>query len=217
MSRHNDTRSAYDRFSRWYDWFASSEELFIRQAIFALALQPGERILEIGCGTGKALLEMGALAGLSGRVLGVDLSFEMARCASRRIHADDNVHIYVCQGDASVMPCPAAFFDSVLMTFTLELFPLAEIPEVLSECRRLLRPGGRLAVVSLLETEKPAWMECAYGWAHHHFPRLIDCRPIRAGKILADNGFLLRYQDRQSLWGLPVEVLVAGKPPAGTC
>jgi ubiquinone/menaquinone biosynthesis C-methylase UbiE len=156
-----DARRTYERLSRWYDWFAGSEEPYVRQAIAGLALQPGERVLEIGCGTGKALLEMAAQTGSSGFVLGVDLARGMLRHAAAR-----SPTIHLCQADAAALPQPSGLYDAVLMTFTLELFSPAEMALVLAECRRLLRAGGRLGVAALLETNPPGWMERVYGRLH---------------------------------------------------
>jgi demethylmenaquinone methyltransferase/2-methoxy-6-polyprenyl-1,4-benzoquinol methylase len=205
---HSDTRAAYDRLSRWYDWIAGSEEGFVRQAIGLLALRPGERVVEIGCGTGKALVEMAAQTGISGLVLGVDLSAGMLRRASERAGGQP---VRLCQSDALALPCPDGSCDAVLMTFTLELFTNAEMAPVLAEIRRVLRPGGRLGIAALLETDAPRWMERLYGVFHRRFPRLVDCRPIRAGRMLVENGFILQHQERQSMWGLPLEIVVAEK------
>ena len=200
-----ETQSNYDRLSRWYDALAGSEARFVRQAVDGLNLCPGERVLEIGCGTGKALSELAARTGPGGLALGLDLSLGMLRRSARRTGP------HVSQADALALPCAAASFDAVLMTFTLEIFSDAEIIRVLGEVRRVLRPGGRLGLVFLLETDAPGWMERTYGHFHRRYPDRIDCRPIRPDGRVREAGFSLAMADRRLLWGLPVCIILAVK------
>jgi demethylmenaquinone methyltransferase/2-methoxy-6-polyprenyl-1,4-benzoquinol methylase len=199
------TQSNYDRLSRWYDALAGSEAHFVRQAVDRLDLLPGERVLEIGCGTGKALSELAARTGPGGLALGLDLSAGMLRRAARRTGPS------LSQADALALPCAAASFDAALVTFTLEIFSDAEIGRVLGEVRRVLRPGGRLGLVSLLETDAPGWMERTYVNFNRRYPDRIDCRPIRPGARLREAGFALAMEDRRLLWGLPVCIMLAVK------
>lgn len=199
------THSNYDRLSRWYDALAGSETRFVRQAVDRLDLLAGERVLEIGCGTGKALSELAARTRPGGLALGLDLSGGMLRRAARRTGPR------LCQADALALPCAAASFDAALMTFTLEIFSDAEIDRVLGEARRVLRPGGRLGLVFLLGTDSPGWMERTYVNFHRRYPDRIDCRPIRPGGRLREAGFALAMEDRQLLWGLPVCIILSVK------
>ena len=98
------------------------------------------------------------------------------------------------------------------MSFTLELFPLDSIPEVLAECRRVLKPGGRLGVVSMAtvaDGERESLLEKTYVWMHHHFPHIVDCQPIPAERMIQDAGFQLVQQQRIDLFTMPVAVVVA--------
>src|SRR3990172_13094665 len=82
---HARTRGLYDALSPWYDLLAAGQENAVRAAaIEALALQPGEHVLEVGFGTGSALVGMGEAVTERGSVWGVDLSWGMARVAQRR-------------------------------------------------------------------------------------------------------------------------------------
>ena len=108
------------------------------------------------------------------------------------------------------MPFPDGSFDAVFMCFTLELFDTPEISIVLAECRRALRPGGRVCVVALIKKEcSPVRV---YEWFHQHLPDVIDCRPIYARRELESSGFIISNSEQRAMWGLPVEIVIGSKP-----
>ena len=74
----------YSRLSRFYDGLASSEKKFIRNGLELLDPQPGERILEIGFGTGYAQQAI-AKAVQGGSSIGLDISFGMGEVAQKRL------------------------------------------------------------------------------------------------------------------------------------
>jgi ubiquinone/menaquinone biosynthesis C-methylase UbiE len=212
------TRANYDRLSRWYDLLAGSSERKHRDiALHQLAVQEGERVLEIGPGTGRALAVLGHTVGPTGAAWGLDLSPGMCRAAQRHIAtATPSLRLaaVVC-GDAIALPFPSNTLDALFMSFTLELFTADDMVRVLQECRRVLREGGRLGVAALSECGRPNLVERAYGWAHRRFPAWIDCRPIPVSEVLAENGFQVGGVIRGSMWGLHVEIAVARKNPLG--
>lgn len=109
---------------------------FARRAILdALALRPGDELLELGCGGGLLLRD--ALA-LGARATGLDHSPEMVALARERAPA-----AAVVLGEAEELPFPDASFDAAAMSVVFGFF--ADPVRVLRECRRVLRPGGRLA------------------------------------------------------------------------
>jgi SAM-dependent methyltransferase len=108
----------------------------------AAAVQPGEDVLDVACGTGNAALRA-AQAG--GRVVGVDLTPELFD-AGRRLAADAGVEIEWVQGDAEELPFDDESFDVVLSTFGCMFAPRHRVTAL--ELARVLRPGGRLAIAS---------------------------------------------------------------------
>ena len=110
---------------------------FARRAILgALKLEPGDRLLEIGCGGGLLLAE--ALAS-SARVTGLDHSEEMVELARERVPAAEVVH-----AGAEHLPFPRGSFTAIAMSVVFMF--LSEPETVLGECRRVLAPGGRIAI-----------------------------------------------------------------------
>jgi demethylmenaquinone methyltransferase/2-methoxy-6-polyprenyl-1,4-benzoquinol methylase len=116
-------------------------------------------------------------------------------------------------GDAADLPFESDAFDAVFMCFTLELFDTPEIPTVLAECRRVLRPEGRLCTVCMSAMERTSLALRLYGWAHRTFPRFADCRPIPARQLLGTAGFGIAKLTDVSMWGLPVSVILSIKAP----
>jgi len=207
-----ETRAFYDKIAGVYDLLAERSEQPVRRAALR-ALHPGsgEKILEIGSGTGRSLVALARAVAPGGRVWGLDLAPEMVRIAGHRVRRAglaDGVML-LC-GDAAALPFAAASVDAIFTSFTLELFDASEIPVVLSECRRVLRHGGRIAVASLSKETEPGAAERVYEWTHRHFPNLLDCRPIRVRAVVEEAGFRIRSVEKARMW-VEVEIVVGAR------
>ena len=201
--------------SRWYDLIAGSTEKKYRDwGLEKLSARPGEMILEIGFGTGHCLAALAKAVGPDGRVIGLDISDGMLSMASELLQKeglDERVDLHL--GDAASLDfIKSNSLDGVFMSFTLELFDYPEIPRVLQECHRVLKPEGRLAVVSMTKTDPPGMAVRMYEWFHEHMPDYADCRPIFARRALEENGFEIQDVNLSSMWGLPVEIVLGKKP-----
>ena len=202
-------RANYNRLSRWYDWIAGSEDRYRQIGVQALNPQATERLLEIGFGTGQCLLEFAQQVGSDGWVCGIDLSEGMAAVAHERISTaglGDRVSLLL--GDAVELPFADHSFDAIFASFTLELFDTPDIPRVLQQCTRILRPGGRLATVTLVKTDQPGFAERLYEWFHARMPVAVDCRPIWAQPVIEQAGFDIVEVISEKMWGLPLEIIV---------
>jgi len=210
----NLTQQFYDRISHVYDLIADDGEHQARErGLEVLEVQPGEAVLEIGYGTGHSLVELAQSTGPSGKVAGIDISPGMRDVAQKRaIEAGVADQIELLVGAVPPLPLEDEMFDVVTMSFTLELFPLETIPTVLAECRRVLKPGGRLGIVSMARVEDgedESLLERTYIWMHTHFPHIVDCQPIAVEEIVSTAGFSLLKQERISLFTMPVAIVVA--------
>ena len=140
MTRQDATvASQYDLWAQVYDvlWRRYTEKtLPVLQR--AAAVQSGERVLDLACGTGTLAARLdGSVPDL--RLVGVDLSAAMIERARRRL--GDRPGLRVERADAHDLPFDDASFDAVLCANTFHYF--SDPATVLSEVRRVLRPGGR--------------------------------------------------------------------------
>lgn len=207
-------RLSYNRLSRWYDTISGNTEKKYRDwGLEKLSAQQDEKILEIGFGTGHCLVTLAQAVGASGRVTGLDISDGMLAIARDRLQKEGlNERVDLHLGDAAKLGfINAGTLDGVFMSFTLELFDNPEIPLVLRECHRVLKPGGRIAVVSMTKTDPPGAAVRIYEWFHEHMPDYADCRPIFARQAMEQSGFTIQSVSISSMWGLPVEIVLGIK------
>ncbi|SER86595.1 class I SAM-dependent methyltransferase [Natrinema salaciae] len=205
-----DAIAWYDRISPWYDALVGRFDRRPRnRGIALLNAEPGERALEVGFGTGRALVSFADGVGSDGHVVGLDSSSGMSAVARERVAAADVTdRVSIVQGDAERLPFDGDAFDAVFASFTLELFDTPSLPRVLGEWRRVLRDDGRLGVVAL-STRDGGLVTRAYERLHEAFPRYADCRPIFVRELLEENEFDAVEAETRPLWGLTVEIVVA--------
>lgn len=206
LGQHSVTRF-YDALATRYDWFSLYEARSKRLALECLELGPGQSSLDVGLGTGKCYQEVQSLLGDRGLMAGVDLSFAMLKVAqSRKIVA-------LAQADGGWLPFAAASFDRLLCTYVLDLVAHADLPRWLREFRRVLRPGGRMVLVSLTEGVSLASRGFVAVWklAYRLSPIACGgCRPLQLTDWVRQAGF--ECLDRRVVvqLGVPSELLVAG-------
>ena len=206
-----DAKRNYNRLSSWYDLLVgSTEKTYSRAGVQKLQVAEGETILEIGFGTGHSILEFARSVGESGRVFGIDLSDRMVEISQSRVfEAGFAGRVELRCGDALDLPYADGTFDAVFISFTLELFDTPELEPLLRQCHRALKRRGRLCVVAMAKHGTPGTMTKLYEWAHIRFPRLVDCRPIYAERLLESAGFTIDDVAALSLWGLPVDIVLS--------
>ena len=114
----------------------------------ALALRPGDRVLDVGVGPGLLATEMAAEVGPGGRICGIDISDSMLAIAASRADVPDGPGIELELASVARIPHPAESFDVVVSTQVFEY--VDDVAGALAEVRRVLRPAGR---VVLLDTD----------------------------------------------------------------
>lgn len=174
-----------------------------REVMAALALQPGERAVDLGCGPGLLALQMLEQLGPRGGVEGIDLSPDMVALARQRCAAFANARFQA--GDVTSLPYADAQFDAAVCTQVYEYVPQVDL--ALCELRRVLRPGGRAVVV---DTD---WASCVWNssdaqrmqrmleaWdlhcPHPRLPRTLRRRLQQAGLEVESSAAIVLLNER---------------------
>jgi arsenite methyltransferase len=167
-----------------------------RATLQALRLRRGERVLDIGAGPGMLACEMAEAVGPDGAVQGVDPSDSMLAIARSRQPPPSSAPVAHTRGDAVGLPFADGSFDAAVSTQVYEYVP--DMPRALAEVRRVLRPGGRLAILDtdwdsiVWHSSDPERMRRVLAaWedhlAHADLPR-------RLGALLEDAGFAVEHR-----------------------
>jgi ubiquinone/menaquinone biosynthesis C-methylase UbiE len=206
-----EAKRFYDRISKVYDYLTGAfERKYAERAIERLSVEEGEAVLEIGFGSGRCLKRIAESVGKTGKVYGVDISSGMLEVTRRRLDKArlmDRVELYC--GDAASLPYGDCTFDAVFMSFTLELFDTPDIPKLLGEVKRVLKPRGRIGIAGMSKENGESLLLRLYEWAHRRWPKYVDCRPIYVERFLRDAGYEIRKKEKVKLFGLPGEIVVA--------
>ncbi len=201
----DEVQRLYDRLGTRLDWNHRFESAAKRRTMDLLQLAPGQRVLNVGVGTGKDHVQLRRAVQVGGMAIGVDISPVMLRLAASR-------GAYAVRADARRLPFPDQSFDRLWSTYVLDLIPDDDLPGVLAEFRRVLKPGGRVALASRTEgvTLTSRMLMGIWKRVYHMAPKLtVGCRPLDLSKLVASAGLQVIERAVIMQRALPTEVLAA--------
>ncbi len=183
-------------------WAADQEKLDAMMqamadvAVAAAAVQPGESIIDIGCGTGATALALADAVGPEGRVLGVDISKPMLDVARSRI--GERRHVKFIEADAATAHFEAGSADLVFSKFGVMFF--ADPEAAFRNIYKAMKPGGRLAFICWRALQENPFATIPMGAALKRLPPqpkpdphapgpFAFADPVRVGHILVQAGF----------------------------
>ena len=111
------------------------------------ALEPGERVLDVGCGAGTDSLVAAQMVAPDGRITGIDMTPQMLAKARRAAEEMGLDNVEFVEAEAEQLPFPDESFDVIVSNGVIDLIP--DKDAVFSEFLRVLRPGGRIQVADV--------------------------------------------------------------------
>ena len=201
----------YRKIARIYDLWAWLTESRARDRCLELAnIEDGEAVLEVAVGTGLAF-ERILEANPSGSNEGIDLTDAMLSRAVRKAAKSGSSNYRLRVGDAYDLDFPDDSFDVLINNYMFDLLPQQDFLTVLEEFKRVLRSGGRLAMVNMTKGQR--WYNGIWERIYRINPALLGgCRGVLLIPHLEACGFRQTTREYMSQLTFPSEIVcgVAG-------
>lgn len=196
----------YRKIAPSYDLWAWLTESKARDRCLELAaIQDGEEVLEVAVGTGLAF-ERILKANPSGRNEGIDLTEAMLIRADRKAAKSGSNNYRLRVGDAYDLDFPDSSFDVLINNYMFDLLPQQDFLTVLEEFKRVLRPGGRLAMVNMTKGER--WYNGVWDRIYRINPALLGgCRGVSLLPQIKACGFRQTRREYMSQLTFPSEIV----------
>lgn len=198
--QHRFQRYGWDKAAGRYDSLWAAQLAQVQAELLSrAALTPGERVLDLACGTGRVTQAAARAVAPSGQVLGTDLSGEMVAVALQQARAAGCGNADFARMGAERLAVADGSVDVVLCSLGLMYMPEPE--RVLGEARRVLRPGGRLVVSVWGERARCGWADL-FGIVDEEVASEVCPLFFRLGqpgllaRLCAENGLLAAPEHR---------------------
>jgi len=207
----SDVPKIYKKVASIYDVWGQLTESKARKRCLELAdIRDGESILEVAVGTGLAFVEILGL-NPTGKNEGIDLTEEMLSRAKEKAQRLGAMNYSLNTGDAYNLQYSDNSFDVVINNYMFDLLPEDDFSAVLTEFRRVLRPGGRLVMVNMTKPEH--WYNSVWEMVYRMNPSWVGgCRGVFLGPYLESVGFVDVRREFISQMTFPSEVVYGSKP-----
>jgi ubiquinone/menaquinone biosynthesis C-methylase UbiE len=150
MNQEQATAQAKKIFNSAADYFddpvMSFWNRFGQRTIEHIQLQPGDKVLDVCCGTGASAIPAAMQVGATGSVLGADLAESLLQLARNKSQQQGLANIEFRAGDFTNLGLPSESFDAIVCVFGIFFVP--DMEAAMAELLRMLRPGGKLAITS---------------------------------------------------------------------
>ncbi len=182
-----------------------------RRAIDKAKIQPADKVLEVAVGPGRAFLEIVKRIDRDNIAFGVDAAPGMLSIARHTLETAGYENFNLSEGDARELGFENDTFDVLYNAYMLDLIPFADMPGILAEFHRVLKPGGRLVLLNMSKKKDggASWYERLYG----RLPAWLvlnvmgACRPVLMEGFVKEAGFV--DVKREFLAGvIPSEIIV---------
>jgi ubiquinone/menaquinone biosynthesis C-methylase UbiE len=201
----------YRRIAPKYDiWATLTESKARSRCLEAAAIKNGESVLEVAVGTGLAFAETLKM-NPSGRNEGIDITDDMVIRAIKRAETLGVKNYRLSIGDAYDLEYDDDTFDVLVNNYMFDLLPETDFQGVLSEFKRVLRPGGRLVVVNMTKGEH--WYNGIWEAVYRINPAALGgCRGVDLLPYIQSSGFNGVKREFISQLTFPSELVYAIKP-----
>ncbi|EGG25396.1 hypothetical protein DFA_03645 [Cavenderia fasciculata] len=142
-----DKSECPNKFIQYVDEASKQDQIIAhtRYSTRQLQLEPGMKVIDVGCGAGKDLSRLESIVQGTGEVYGMDISREMVECAKSRMSHLPNVQVFC--GNANSIPFDANYFDAVRCERLLQHIPQPD--DVIAEMVRITKRGGRIVITDI--------------------------------------------------------------------
>ena len=202
--------SHYAAVSWFYDlWAFLTEDKAVKQALRLSGIHDEMDVLEVAVGTGRLFKKIVEL-NPHGRNEGVDISQDMLSRAQKRLAGNTKANWNLQIGTAFDLPFEDRSFDLIFNTFMLDLFPEEDFPKVIREFQRVLRPDGKLVLVTFGFGQ--FWFNRFWFWLAKTFPALLtNCRPVHVNHVIESFGLRIVQSKPVSQNTFPSDITIVVK------
>ena len=210
-----DVPEIYKKVASVYDLWGRLTESKARERCLEMAdIRDGESILEVAVGTGLAFVEILRL-NPSGQNEGIDRTEEMLKRAKQKAQRLGAMNYSLKTGDAYDLEYSDSSFDLVINNYMFDLLPVDDFSAVLIEFKRVLRPGGRIVMVSMTKPER--CYNSVWERLYRMNPAWVGgCRGVFLKPYLESVGFIDLKREFISQMTFPSEVVYGLKPESSS-